>query len=75
MATVAEVKKEREAPTVAVELTERELLRVMKAATADEVRCEQASDMALSSIGEPAVYTLAEKLQGAFRSADFGETP
>jgi len=74
MASQAEVKREHEAPTVSVELTERELLRAMKAATADQVRCEQASDLALSSLGEAALYTLAEKLQAAYKAAHFKES-
>jgi len=74
MATVGEVKREREAPTAAtLELTEKELHRVMEAATADKVRCDQASDLALSSVGEAAVYTLAEKAQAAFRAAELKE--
>jgi hypothetical protein len=68
MATVKQVREERAAPIAAtLELTEKELRRVMEAATADKVRCDQASDLALSSIGEAAVYTLAEKAQAAWR--------
>lgn len=74
MATVGDVRREREAPIVAtLELTEKELHRVMEAATADKVRCDQASDLALSSVGEAAVYTLAEKAQAAFQAAKLKE--
>jgi len=59
MASIKEVREEREAPTIVVNLTECELRRAMESA--------------LSSLGEPAVYTLAEKLQEVFRTADFGE--
>lgn len=69
-----EVNEERIAPiVVVVELTQNELLRAMKSATHDEVACEKASSAAMTGVGEAAVFTLAEKLQAAYRSS--GQKP
>jgi chemotaxis response regulator CheB len=68
MATLGDVKREREAPVVAVlELTEAELERVFNAAVFDEVAAERASQQALSDVGTAATYTLAEKVRKLHR--------
>jgi len=68
MATVADVKREREQPIVAtLELTEAELKRVFDNAVYDEVAARRASDLVCSDVGEAAMYTLAEKARSAYR--------
>jgi len=70
MATVAEVKREREAPLAAtIELTGRELHLFMEWATAEKVACDREAAETHAPCGEAAVYTLAEKVQRAFREA------
>lgn len=68
MATIGDVKREREAPIVAVlELTEAELRRVFDAAVYDEVSAARASEQALTDVGSAAMYTLAEKVRRLYR--------
>lgn len=69
MATVADVRREREQPIVAViELTENELKRAFDSAVYDEVAAQRASDLALTDVGAASVYTLADKLRAAYRT-------
>jgi hypothetical protein len=68
MASVREVKQEREAPIVAtLELTEGELRRVFDNAVSDAVAAERASDLALSDVGEAPMWTLIEKVRKLYR--------
>lgn len=68
MASVAEVKREREAPIVAVlELTEGELRRVYESAVADAVLAERATAQALTDVGEASMWTLVEKVRQLYR--------
>jgi hypothetical protein len=68
MASVRDVRQEREAPIVAnLSLTENELRRVFDNAISDAVLAERASAQALTDLGEAAMWTLAEKVRGLYR--------
>ncbi len=68
MATIAQVKREREEPIVAtLKLTENELRRVFDAAVHDEVAAQRASDHLMTDVGDAAMYTLGEKVRAVYR--------